>query len=55
VLVYDDYDGNTFVAYDRLAPQVAQYHNEEADNIARFVDQKLEQLAREAADNQIQE
>ncbi|SRR5579885_1411369 len=52
LLVYDDYEGRTFIAYDQLSSLVAQYHNDEVTNIARFVDQKLEELARAATDNE---
>jgi uncharacterized protein (DUF302 family) len=46
VLVYEDYEGKTFVAYDRLVSLVSQYHNEEVTNVARLVDYKLDELAR---------
>jgi len=46
VLVYEDYEGNAFVAYDRLTSLVEQYQNEEVTNVARLVDQKLDELAR---------
>ena len=46
VLVYEDYHGQTFVAYDRLTSLVSQYQNEEVTNIARLVDYKLDELAR---------
>jgi len=49
LLVYEDYEGHTFVAYDQLASLVEQYHNEDITSIARFVDLKLEALARAAA------
>lgn len=49
LLVYEDYDGQTFLAYDQLSSQVAQYGREEVTQVARFVDQKLEDLARAAA------
>lgn len=46
LLVYEDYEGRTFVAYDRITSLVAQYHNEEVTNIARLVDYKLDELAK---------
>jgi uncharacterized protein (DUF302 family) len=49
LLVYDDYEERTFIAYDQLTSLVAQYHNEQVSNIARLVDQRLEELARQAA------
>jgi len=52
VLVYEDYQGRVFVAYDRLTSLVSQYQNEEVTNIARLVDHKLEELAREATGNE---
>ena len=52
LLVYDDYEGRTFIAYDRLSSLVAQYHNEEVTNIAHFVDHKLEELAKAATGNE---
>jgi uncharacterized protein (DUF302 family) len=46
LLVYEDYEGGTFVAYDRLTSLVSQYHNEEVTSIARLVDHKIDELAR---------
>lgn len=46
LLIYEDYEGKTFVAYDRLVSLVSQYQNEEVTNIARLVDQKLDELAK---------
>lgn len=53
VLVYEDYDGQTFVAYDRLASLVSQYQNEEVTNVARLVDYKLDELARAVTGNNL--
>ncbi|GLV53927.1 hypothetical protein KDH_07780 [Dictyobacter sp. S3.2.2.5] len=46
ILVYEDYEGMAFVAYDRLTSLVHQYQNEQVTNIAQLVDQKLDELAR---------
>lgn len=51
LLVYEDYEGRTFIAYDKLVSLVSQYQNEEVTNVARLVDQKLEELALEATGN----
>lgn len=52
LLVYEDYEGETFIAYDQLSSLIAQYHNDTVTNIALFVDQKMEKLARAAAGNE---
>ncbi|NJO81471.1 MAG: DUF302 domain-containing protein [Blastochloris sp.] len=44
LLVYEDYAGQTFVAYDRLVSLVHQYQNEQVTNVAQLVDQKLAEL-----------
>lgn len=49
LLVYDDYQERTFIAYDQLTSLVAQYHSEPVTNIAQLVDQRLEELAWQAA------
>jgi len=46
LLVYEDYEGRTFVAYDRLASLVSPYQNEEVTSIAQLVDHKLDELVR---------
>ena len=51
LLVYEDYEGQTFIAYDQLSSLVAQYQNDQITSIASFVDQKLEELARGATGN----
>lgn len=51
LLVYEDYEGRTFIAYDKLTSLVSQYQNEEVTNVAQLVDQKLEELAMEATGN----
>lgn len=48
LLVYEDYEGRTFIAYDRIASLVSQYQNEQVTNVAQLVDQKLDELARAA-------
>jgi uncharacterized protein (DUF302 family) len=45
MLVYEDYEGGACIAYDRLSSLVSQYQNEEVIQVARLVDQKLEELA----------
>lgn len=52
LVVYEDYEGKTFVAYDRLASLVSQYHNDAITSIARLVDQKMEELVRAATGNE---
>lgn len=47
--VYEDYEGNTFLAFDRLASLVRQYQHEYVTSMALLVDNKLEELALEAA------
>lgn len=48
LLVYEDYSGQTFIAYDRIASFVKQYQNEQVSTIALLVDQKMEELAKAA-------
>jgi uncharacterized protein (DUF302 family) len=48
LLVYEDYEGHAYIAYDRLTSLVSQYQNEEVTNIARLVDLKMEELANAA-------
>jgi uncharacterized protein (DUF302 family) len=52
LLVYEDYEGRTFVAYDRLTSLVGQYQNEQVTNVARLVDQKLDELAKAVTGNE---
>lgn len=44
LLVYEDEEGRTFVAYDSFSSQMAQYGNEEILRVAQTVEQKLEAL-----------
>jgi uncharacterized protein (DUF302 family) len=44
LVVYEDEQGNTFLAYDSFVSQLAQYQREEITRMARFVEQKLEAL-----------
>jgi uncharacterized protein (DUF302 family) len=46
-VVYEDEAGNTFVAYDRFVSLLAQYNREEITQVARVVEQKLEDLLTE--------
>jgi uncharacterized protein (DUF302 family) len=48
VVVYQDEEGRTFVAYDNFASLLAQYHNEEITRTAQEVQQKLAALVAEA-------
>jgi uncharacterized protein (DUF302 family) len=45
LLVYEDYNGRAFVAYDRITSLVSQYHNEQVTSIAQLVDYRLDELA----------
>ena len=44
VVVYEDEEGRTSVAYDSFVSLLAQYQREEINQIARHVEQKLEAL-----------
>jgi uncharacterized protein (DUF302 family) len=48
VVVYEDHEGRTFVAYDRFSSQLAQYQHEEIARVAQLVEQRLEALVAEA-------
>jgi uncharacterized protein (DUF302 family) len=48
VVVYEDHEGRTFVAYDRFSSQLAQYQHEEIASVAQLVEQRLEALVAEA-------
>lgn len=48
LVVYQDEEGKTFVAYDRFSSLLAQYHNEKIDQTAQDVQHKLEALVAEA-------
>jgi uncharacterized protein (DUF302 family) len=52
LVVYEDYDGRAFVSYDRTESLLSQYENELVTNVARLVDQKLDELARLVTGNQ---
>ena len=52
LLVYEDYKGRAYIAYDRITSLVAQYQNEEVTSIAQIVDQKLDELARVVTGNE---
>lgn len=49
LVVYEDYTGRTFIAYDRLASLVSQYGNPQVSSMAALVDQKMHDLALAAA------
>jgi uncharacterized protein (DUF302 family) len=44
LVVYEDEEGKTFVAYDDFVSLLAQYQREEITQVARVVEQKLEAL-----------
>ena len=44
LIVYQDEEGRTFVAYDGFVSLLAQYQREEITQVARVVEQKLEAL-----------
>ncbi len=47
LVVYEDEQGNTFLAYDSFVSQLAQYQREEITRVARLVEHKLEALVAE--------
>lgn len=47
LVVYEDEEGKTFVAYDSFVSQLVQYQREEITQVARTVEQKLEALVAE--------
>ena len=51
VVVYEDEQGRTFVAYDSFVSLLAQYQREEIAQVARVVEQKLEALVAEVTTN----
>ncbi len=51
LLVYEDYEGHAYIAYDRLTSLVSQYQNEEVTTIAQLVDLKMDELAKAATGN----
>jgi uncharacterized protein (DUF302 family) len=48
LVVYEDEEGRTFVAYESFVSLLAQYQREEITQVARVVEQKLEALVAEA-------
>lgn len=44
LVVYEDEEGRTFVAYDNFISLLVQYQREEITQVAREVEQKLEAL-----------
>lgn len=46
-VVYENEEGQTFVAYDNFATLLAQYQREEINRVAQIVEQKLEALITE--------
>ncbi len=47
LVVYEDEQGKTFIAYDSFVSLLAQYQREEIAQVARLVEQKLESLVAE--------
>lgn len=48
LVVQEDDEGRTCVAYDRFTSQLAQFQGEEMTHVARLVEQRLETLVAEA-------
>jgi uncharacterized protein (DUF302 family) len=48
LVVYEDHEGRTFVAYDRFTWQFAQYEHEEIARMTLMVEGKLEALVAQA-------
>lgn len=44
VFVYEDKDGKTYVSYDKPSELLAPLHNQEIDQTAQMLDQKLDSL-----------
>ena len=47
LVVYENEDGRTFVAYDNFVSLLVQYQREEVTRVAQIVEQKLETLVTE--------
>ena len=47
VVVYEDEEGRTFVAFDSFTSLLVQYQREEITQVAQLVEQKLEALVAE--------
>jgi len=47
LVVYEDEDGRTFVAYDNFVSLLVQYQSEQVSRVAQIVEQKLEALVAE--------
>ncbi len=50
IFIYEDQQGVTQVSYDKLAPVMAQYHNDKLNAVAQVIDGVLAKLASAAAD-----
>lgn len=49
IFIYEDKEGQTQVAYDKIAPVMAHYQNAKLDTIAQAIDSVLAKLANAAA------
>lgn len=49
IFVYTDASGKTFIAYDTPSALLSQFENEEIGMVAQMLDQKIESLAKMAA------
>ena len=47
LVVYEDEEGRTFVAFDSFVSLLVQYQREEVTQVAQIVEQKLEALVAE--------
>jgi uncharacterized protein (DUF302 family) len=51
LVVYEDEEGKTFVAYDSIVSLLAQYQHKEIKQVAQIVEQKLEALVADVTGN----
>jgi uncharacterized protein (DUF302 family) len=51
LVVYEDKEGRTFVAFDSFTSLLVQYQHEEITQVAQLVEQKLEALVAEVTAN----
>lgn len=49
LVVYEDHEEKTWVAYDRITSQLAQYEHNEVARVAEIVELKLEALVQKEA------
>ena len=53
LVVYEDEEGKTFVAYDSIVSQLAQYQQEDINQVAQIVEQKLQALVTDVTGNAV--